>query len=227
MSDESELRCPVCGVRACSAEPGSKEPPAFCPMPDAADLLASVEQKYLSDEALRKFAVESARTEAAGYCRSTRVEEIMDFARRMGYRRLGIAHCAGLMHEAKIARDIFHAGGFEVHAVCCKVGSIDKEAVGLVYKLQVNIPEEQRPRRTPAMVATHADSTNMGISSAASGAIGEGIEGAEPNPMARASQAGTGSPVQTVKRTMPKVGRNDPCPCGSGKKYKKCHGVNE
>ncbi|HEX8537831.1 MAG TPA: SEC-C metal-binding domain-containing protein, partial [Cystobacter sp.] len=25
----------------------------------------------------------------------------------------------------------------------------------------------------------------------------------------------------------PKVGRNDPCPCGSGKKYKKCHGANE
>ena len=23
-----------------------------------------------------------------------------------------------------------------------------------------------------------------------------------------------------------KVGRNDPCPCGSGKKYKKCHGIN-
>jgi len=30
---------------------------------------------------------------------------------------------------------------------------------------------------------------------------------------------------QTFKREMPKVGRNDPCPCGSGKKYKKCHGV--
>ena len=29
---------------------------------------------------------------------------------------------------------------------------------------------------------------------------------------------------QTVKRTVPKVGRNDPCPCGSGKKYKYCHG---
>lgn len=28
----------------------------------------------------------------------------------------------------------------------------------------------------------------------------------------------------TVRRTMPKVGRNDPCPCGSGKKYKNCHG---
>ena len=29
-----------------------------------------------------------------------------------------------------------------------------------------------------------------------------------------------------VKRTQQKVGRNDPCPCGSGKKYKKCHGIN-
>jgi preprotein translocase subunit SecA len=30
---------------------------------------------------------------------------------------------------------------------------------------------------------------------------------------------------QTVQRQEPKVGRNDPCPCGSGKKYKKCHGM--
>jgi uncharacterized protein len=32
--------------------------------------------------------------------------------------------------------------------------------------------------------------------------------------------------VDTVKSTGPKVGRNDPCPCGSGKKYKKCHGAS-
>jgi preprotein translocase subunit SecA len=30
---------------------------------------------------------------------------------------------------------------------------------------------------------------------------------------------------QTVQRSDNKVGRNDPCPCGSGKKYKKCHGM--
>jgi preprotein translocase subunit SecA len=43
-----------------------------------------------------------------------------------------------------------------------------------------------------------------------------------------ARMAGSGdasSPAQ--RRTGEKVGRNDPCPCGSGKKYKKCHGVNE
>ncbi len=33
--------------------------------------------------------------------------------------------------------------------------------------------------------------------------------------------------VETIRRDQPKVGRNDPCPCGSGKKYKKCHGKDE
>jgi preprotein translocase subunit SecA len=37
---------------------------------------------------------------------------------------------------------------------------------------------------------------------------------------------GGGAAPQTVKRDGAKVGRNDPCPCGSGKKFKKCHGVN-
>ena len=32
--------------------------------------------------------------------------------------------------------------------------------------------------------------------------------------------------VETVKREAPKVGRNDPCPCGSGRKYKVCHGAS-
>ena len=30
--------------------------------------------------------------------------------------------------------------------------------------------------------------------------------------------------VETIRREQPRVGRNDPCPCGSGKKYKQCHG---
>jgi preprotein translocase subunit SecA len=36
---------------------------------------------------------------------------------------------------------------------------------------------------------------------------------------------GNGSQAATQRRTGEKVGRNDPCPCGSGKKYKKCHGT--
>jgi preprotein translocase subunit SecA len=48
--------------------------------------------------------------------------------------------------------------------------------------------------------------------------------GAEPR-----AASGDGKPAQEegkpVRRDQPKVGRNDPCPCGSGKKYKKCHGA--
>ncbi len=44
-----------------------------------------------------------------------------------------------------------------------------------------------------------------------------------PRPAAREAQGGSDE-VQTVRREGKKVGRNDPCPCGSGKKYKKCHG---
>jgi uncharacterized metal-binding protein len=106
-------------------------------MPDAEGLLADVERTFFSDPDIKKFALEAARTEADGYCRRTRVEEVMDFARRMGYRSLGIAHCLGLIHEAKMAWEIFRAGGFEVHAVCCKVGSIDKGKIGLTDKEKV------------------------------------------------------------------------------------------
>ena len=46
--------------------------------------------------------------------------------------------------------------------------------------------------------------------------------GAGPRP---ARSGGDDAAVRTVRREAPKVGRNDPCPCGSGRKYKKCHGT--
>jgi len=131
MEDHAELRCTLCAVRACTHERDTKKYPSFCPMPAEAERLAAVERRYIEDADLRKMACESARTESAGYCRATRIQEIMDFARRMGATKLGIAHCVGLVEEARIASEIFLANGFEVAAICCKVGSIGKEKVGL------------------------------------------------------------------------------------------------
>ena len=45
--------------------------------------------------------------------------------------------------------------------------------------------------------------------------------GGDPRP----ARTGGDDVVKTVRREEPKIGRNDPCPCGSGKKYKKCHGA--
>ncbi len=67
--------------------------------------------------------------------------------------------------------------------------------------------------RTPApMVFRHADST------------GAGFAGATADQQAAMRAQGTDGKVETIRREEPKVGRNDPCPCGSGKKYKQCHG---
>lgn len=131
MAEYTGPDCPRCGVKSCCAEPGTRKPPAFCPMPAETDRLAAAEGTYLEDDEVRRLAVESARTEADGYCRRTRIEDIMDFARRIGAEKIGIAHCVGLMQEARMARDIFRANGFEVFAAGCKVGSIPKERIGL------------------------------------------------------------------------------------------------
>ena len=60
-------------------------------------------------------------------------------------------------------------------------------------------------------------------------AFGGAAQAVATAPAARAQQparvGGDDAPVQTMRREEPKVGRNDPCPCGSGKKYKKCHGA--
>lgn len=131
MTDYTGPICALCAVLACNVEPGARRPPSFCPMLAEAELLEEVERAYFEQEDVQKLALESARTEAADYPYTTRIEDIMDFARRIGAQKLGIAHCIGLMHEAKLAWEIFVANGFEVYAVCCKTGSIDKERLGL------------------------------------------------------------------------------------------------
>ena len=70
-------------------------------------------------------------------------------------------------------------------------------------------------KRPPRMVSTSADE------------LEEAFLRRKRRELEQARMAGGGdaAPVQQVVRSQEKVGRNDPCPCGSGKKYKKCHGA--
>ena len=78
------------------------------------------------------------------------------------------------------------------------------------------------PQRAAPRNLTFNDPSAV-LSGPASARFGGGSgEAAEP----REAQGGADAAVQTIRREGPKVGRNDPCTCGSGKKYKKCHGVN-
>ena len=60
-----------------------------------------------------------------------RILEIMEFARKMGYRKLGLVFCIGLAKEAVTVSQLFTNKGFEVTSVACKAGGVPKEEIGV------------------------------------------------------------------------------------------------
>jgi preprotein translocase subunit SecA len=107
---------------------------------------------------------------------------------------------------------------------------IDEEIVRYLWRLTPMIGREGEPGTPPAPRPAARKPSPMTLSgpsvAAASpfGAIrGSGAATAVADPP-RPARSGGDDVVRQVRRDEPKVGRNDPCPCGSGKKYKKCHG---
>ena len=98
---------------------------------------------------------------------------------------------------------------------------IDAEMVRYLWRLRpvVQGPGEQAAR--PAL-RQRAPVTFNDPGGGAAAFAGAPAAGRRPQP---ARTGGDDAAVRTVRRDSPKIGRNDPCPCGSGKKYKKCHGA--
>jgi uncharacterized metal-binding protein len=87
--------------------------------------------KEYSKPAVRRMAFASALVESEGYAKWTRVEETMEFARRMRFKRVGVACCAGLTDEGRTLADVLGSNGFDVTFVFCKTGGVPKETLGL------------------------------------------------------------------------------------------------
>src|SRR5262249_19239059 len=104
---------------------------------------------------------------------------------------------------------------------------LDEEIVRYLWRIRPIIgtegdqppPVRQPVRRPPtlAMSGGSAAAAPAARQAPPTSAIGNG-----PRP---ARTGGDDAKVKTVRRDEPKIGRNDPCWCGSGKKYKKCHGA--
>jgi uncharacterized metal-binding protein len=126
--------CAECGRLACHAGDG-RSSPRNCPAPDGAgeELVA----RYRDGEDAQ-LAHEAALVEAHGYGRLTRLEETMDFARRSGFSKLGLAFCIGLQREAAVVTRVFRANGFSVDSVVCKNAGIAKGEVGIADADQVH-----------------------------------------------------------------------------------------
>jgi len=113
---------------------------------------------------------------------------------------------------------------------------VDEEIVRYLWWLRPILTDESAapaPPRRPAPRRAPLILNDPGADAAASSVFGAPRSPA-PNTPSPARASGPQQPprvggddaiVKTVRREEPKVGRNDPCPCGSGKKYKKCHGA--
>ncbi|MCY4638316.1 MAG: preprotein translocase subunit SecA [Acidobacteria bacterium] len=102
---------------------------------------------------------------------------------------------------------------------------IDEETLRYLWRLRPVVREGDgnggRRAPVPARQATPLSFNDPGQPPAAF-ARPASAGGAGPRP---ARTGGDDAAIRTVRRDVPKVGRNQPCPCGSGKKYKKCHGA--
>ena len=128
---ENQVRsCIDCGSKSCERMDGANPP--FCLTTGLdQEVLEEAMLLYTEDDWNAQATKAAAEVEAEYYCEMTRVEEIMEFARRLGAKRIGIATCIGLLTEARTAARIFRRAGFEVYGVACKVGAQPKTAVGI------------------------------------------------------------------------------------------------
>ena len=112
--------------------------PEFCPTKNLdLEILREVLHEY-EDEEKNNLTVTSACLESEFYCKLTRVEETVKFIERMGYHKVGVATCVGLLDEARIFTRILRAHGLDVYTVCCKCGAVDKSTVGIPEDRKLN-----------------------------------------------------------------------------------------
>ncbi len=150
MSDETPVSCSKCsavwqkcGTTNCwSGDPAQAPPrPGNCPTVAYDDVVQKSLAEYRGDSEDAKIAFVAARVEGLCYqpvpgsdavnARWTRVEDTIAFAKLMGYKKIGMATCIGLLDETERLSKILTAQGFEPVSVCCKAGSIDKLELGL------------------------------------------------------------------------------------------------
>ncbi|MGB5831269.1 MAG: preprotein translocase subunit SecA [Thiohalocapsa sp.] len=137
-----------------------------------------------------------------------------DHLAQMDYLRQGI-HLRG--YAQKNPKQEYKREAFEMFSAM--LGSIKQEVIKTLSRMQIQAPDEVPPMaaRDREFEFKHEAFTGLEPAPAAPEAGGGAVA---QQPVARAAS----SEQQPFVREGRKVGRNEPCPCGSGKKYKQCHG---
>ena len=128
---EQEIRrsCVDCGNTNCNLE--QAEYPPFCMTTHIDEGVLSEAMAEYEKEEIRTIAVSAAEVEADNYMKMTRLEETIEFAKKIGAKKIGIGTCAGLIGETRILTKILRKKGFEVFGIVCKCGTQKKTSIGI------------------------------------------------------------------------------------------------
>lgn len=141
--------CANCTVHACR-DAEHKDMPKNCPMRQE-EMIKEVREEY-KDPEINRFFVTSSELEHDGYCQWPRLKETVEFCRRMGYKKVGLAFCIGLYKEARVVADLLRKSGLEVVSAVCKSGGIDKCEVGIPNEKKLK-PDQYEAMCNPIMQA--------------------------------------------------------------------------
>jgi preprotein translocase subunit SecA len=137
---------------------------------------------------------------------------------RMDYMRQGI-HLRG--YAQKQPKQEYKRESFELFSEM--LDKVKREVITLLARVRIRSEEEVAALEAAERQRLEAQAGNMQFQHPETGGYGSDEEALQAQALAKQGEGVLAQPVQNT-RVGPKVGRNDPCPCGSGKKYKQCHG---
>lgn len=145
--------CADCRTKGCMNKEENKYP-QFC-LTESVDkeLLAQAKKLYLNDEINKRLALVGAEVEGQFYGKYTRVQETVEFIKRYGAKKVGIATCVGLLNEASIFAKILRANNIEYYAVGCKIGAVEKSEIGIPKENTLTKGEKYESMCNPIMQA--------------------------------------------------------------------------
>ena len=163
-------RCAECSIKETICRQEDGKGPVYCPTINYSDVINASLSEYETPE-IKNFAANATIQEGECYVNKgknnpnpryaikPRVQETIEFAHKMGYKRLGLAFCGGLKSEAKILSEILKKQGFELASVMCKTGRTPKEFLGIKEEQKIN-PGEFEAMCSPIIQAKILNAAN-------------------------------------------------------------------
>jgi len=168
--------CAKCPTEVCrpvsnaDEKPDFNTAPNFCPMKVMPDVIHRAMSEYDRPD-IREFARQASIQEFECIeqlpdgirTKNPRILELIQFARKCGYKKLGLAFCGGLGKEASMLNEILENNGFEVVSVRCKVGATPKERIGIKPEEKIGGPESWETMCNPILQAEVLNAENVDL----------------------------------------------------------------